>query len=47
VGTPTLGHEAMGVEQFATHRLPLASAPDAYETLQKKEDRMAKVVLKP
>ena len=42
-----LGHEAMGVEQFATHRLPLSSAPDAYETFQKKEDGMIKVVLKP
>ena len=39
--------DPLGVEQFATHRLPLASAPDAYETFQKKEDGMVKVVLKP
>ncbi len=39
--------DPLGVEQFATHRLPLGSAPDAYETFQKKEDGMIKVVLKP
>jgi threonine dehydrogenase-like Zn-dependent dehydrogenase len=39
--------DPLGVEQFATHRLPLDSAPDAYETFQKKEDGMIKVVLKP
>jgi threonine dehydrogenase-like Zn-dependent dehydrogenase len=39
--------DPLGVEQFATHRLPLASAPDAYETFQKKGDGMVKVVLKP
>jgi threonine dehydrogenase-like Zn-dependent dehydrogenase len=45
---PLLTHDdPLGVDQFATHRLPLASAPDAYETFQKKEDGMVKVVLKP
>ena len=39
--------DPLGVEQFATHRLPLGSAPDAYETFQKKQDGMVKVVLKP
>jgi threonine dehydrogenase-like Zn-dependent dehydrogenase len=39
--------DPLGVEQFATHRLPLDSAPGAYETFQKKEDGMVKVVLKP
>ncbi|ULE34603.1 zinc-dependent alcohol dehydrogenase [Mycobacterium sp. IDR2000157661] len=39
--------DPLGVEQFATHRLPLDDAPDAYETFQKKEDGMVKVVLKP
>ena len=39
--------DPLGVEQFATHRLPLSSAPDAYETFQKKQDGMVKVVLKP
>ncbi|MEO3759573.1 zinc-dependent alcohol dehydrogenase [Mycobacterium sp. B14F4] len=39
--------DPLGVEQFATHRLPLEDAPEAYETFQKKEDGMIKVVLKP
>ena len=39
--------DPLGVEQFATHRLPLDSAPGAYETFQKKQDGMVKVVLKP
>ena len=39
--------DPLGVEQFATHRLPLSSAPDAYETFQKKQDGMVEVVLKP
>jgi threonine dehydrogenase-like Zn-dependent dehydrogenase len=39
--------DPLGVEQFATHRLPLAAAPDAYETFQKKQDGMVKVVLTP
>ena len=39
--------DPLGVEQFATHRLPLSSAPDAYETFQKKQDGMVKAVLKP
>jgi threonine dehydrogenase-like Zn-dependent dehydrogenase len=39
--------DLLGVEQFATHRLPLSSAPDAYNRFQKKKDGMVKVVLKP
>lgn len=39
--------DPLGVEQFATHRLPLDEAPGAYETFQKKEDGMVKVILKP
>lgn len=39
--------DPLGVEQFATHRLPLDDAPGAYETFQKKEDGMVKVILKP
>ncbi len=31
--------DPLGVETFATHRLPLSSAPDAYETFQKKGRR--------
>ena len=39
--------DPLGVQNFATHRLPLDSAPQAYETFQKKQDGMVKVVLKP
>ncbi|TFV56322.1 glutathione-dependent formaldehyde dehydrogenase [Mycobacterium sp. PS03-16] len=39
--------DPLGVEDFATHRLPLAEAPGAYETFQKKQDGMIKVVLTP
>jgi threonine dehydrogenase-like Zn-dependent dehydrogenase len=46
---PLLADDAdpLGVEQFATHRLPLSEAPSAYQTFQKKEDDMIKVVFKP
>ena len=39
--------DPLGVDNFATHRLPLDDAPVAYETFQKKQDGMVKVVLKP
>lgn len=39
--------DPLGTETFATHRLPLSSAPDAYAAFQKKEDGMVKVVLTP
>jgi threonine dehydrogenase-like Zn-dependent dehydrogenase len=39
--------DPLGVEQFATHRLPLSEAPSAYDTFQKKEDDMIKVVFQP
>lgn len=39
--------DPLGVENFATHRLALADAPGAYETFQKKQDGMVKVVLTP
>jgi threonine dehydrogenase-like Zn-dependent dehydrogenase len=39
--------DPLGVDDFATHRLPLGDAPGAYETFQKKQDGMIKVVLKP
>jgi threonine dehydrogenase-like Zn-dependent dehydrogenase len=39
--------DPLGTESFATHRLPLDAAPDAYETFQKKLDGMVKVVLTP
>lgn len=38
--------DPLGVDTFATHRLPLSAAPQAYETFQKKADGMIKVVLK-
>jgi threonine dehydrogenase-like Zn-dependent dehydrogenase len=39
--------DPLGVDDFATHRLPLDQAPEAYEKFQKKEDGVVKVVLKP
>jgi threonine dehydrogenase-like Zn-dependent dehydrogenase len=39
--------DPLGVERFATHRLPLELAPEAYEMFQKKEDGAIKVVLTP
>jgi threonine dehydrogenase-like Zn-dependent dehydrogenase len=39
--------DVLGVEQFHTHRLPLAEAPAAYEMFQKKQDGAVKVLLSP
>lgn len=39
--------DPLGVDDFATHRLPLDEAPGAYEAFQKKQDGMVKVVLTP
>ena len=39
--------DPLGVEEFATHRLPLDQAPAAYESFQKKTDGTVKVVFKP
>jgi len=39
--------DPLGVEDFATHRVPLDEAPHAYEIFQKKQDGAVKVVLKP
>ena len=39
--------DPLGVDTFATHRLPLEDAPHAYEIFQKKEDGAVKIVLKP
>jgi threonine dehydrogenase-like Zn-dependent dehydrogenase len=45
---PLLGDDdPLGVDDFATHRVPLAEAPRAYEMFQKKEDGAIKVVLSP
>ncbi len=39
--------DPLGVDTFATHRLPLADAPAAYENFQEKKDGTVKVLLKP
>jgi threonine dehydrogenase-like Zn-dependent dehydrogenase len=39
--------DPLGVEQLATHHLPLAQAPHAYEIFQKKEEGAIKIVLQP
>lgn len=39
--------DPLGVDDFATHHVPLDEAPDAYEMFQKKEDGAFKVVFKP
>jgi threonine dehydrogenase-like Zn-dependent dehydrogenase len=45
---PLLGDDdPLGVDDFATHRVPLGEAPRAYEMFQKKEDGAIKVVLSP
>ncbi|MGC9665606.1 zinc-dependent alcohol dehydrogenase [Planosporangium sp. 12N6] len=38
--------DPLGVDHFATHRVPLAEAPQAYENFQKKVDGTVKVLLK-
>jgi len=39
--------DPLGVEDLATHKLPLDQAPHAYEIFQKREDGAIKCVLKP
>ena len=39
--------DPLGVEGFATHRLPLDEAPAAYEKFPKKQDGVVKVLFKP
>jgi threonine dehydrogenase-like Zn-dependent dehydrogenase len=39
--------DPLGVYDFATHRLPLADGPAAYEMFQKKQDGAVKVLLTP
>jgi threonine dehydrogenase-like Zn-dependent dehydrogenase len=39
--------DPLGVDGLATHHLPLAEAPHAYEIFQKKRDGVLKVLLKP
>jgi threonine dehydrogenase-like Zn-dependent dehydrogenase len=45
---PLLSDEdPLGVEDLATHQLPLEQAPHAYEIFQKKQDGAIKILLKP
>jgi threonine dehydrogenase-like Zn-dependent dehydrogenase len=39
--------DPLGVDAFATHRLPLDQAPRAYDTFQKKQDGAVKILLQP
>ncbi|MFJ8858892.1 alcohol dehydrogenase catalytic domain-containing protein [Streptomyces sp. NPDC102451] len=39
--------DPLGVDGFATHHLPLADGPKAYETFQEKADGMVKTLLRP
>jgi threonine dehydrogenase-like Zn-dependent dehydrogenase len=41
------GEDPLGVDGFATHRLPLSQGPAAYEMFQKKQDGAVKVLLTP
>jgi threonine dehydrogenase-like Zn-dependent dehydrogenase len=43
----TADDDVLGVDDFATHRVPLDEAPSAYENFQKKTDGTIKVLLKP
>ena len=40
-------YDPLGVDEFATHRLPLAPAPAAYSMFQRKADGAVKIMLKP
>jgi threonine dehydrogenase-like Zn-dependent dehydrogenase len=39
--------DPLGVDEFATHRLPLADAAAAYEMFQRKASGAVKIMLKP
>jgi threonine dehydrogenase-like Zn-dependent dehydrogenase len=39
--------DPLGVDEFASHHVPLDQAPEAYEKFQKKQDGTFKVLLKP
>lgn len=39
--------DPLGVDEFATHRVPLEDAPAAYEMFQQKEDGAVKVLFQP
>ncbi|TKT03944.1 zinc-dependent alcohol dehydrogenase [Streptomyces lasalocidi] len=39
--------DPLGVDDFATHRVPLSEAPQAYEMFQRKQDSAVKVLMQP
>ncbi len=39
--------DPLGVDYFASHRLPLAEGPRGYEIFQQKQDNAAKIILTP
>jgi hypothetical protein len=39
--------DPLGVDDYATHRMPLDEAPRTYELVQKKEDNAFKMLLQP
>jgi threonine dehydrogenase-like Zn-dependent dehydrogenase len=39
--------DPLGVEDLATHKLPIDQAPHAYEIFQKKQDGAVKILLQP
>ncbi|MEU5179258.1 zinc-dependent alcohol dehydrogenase [Streptomyces longwoodensis] len=39
--------DPLGVDEFATHRVPLSEAPQAYEMFQRKQDGAVKVLMQP
>ncbi|HEX2133010.1 MAG TPA: zinc-dependent alcohol dehydrogenase [Actinophytocola sp.] len=43
----TRDDDPLGVEDLATHKLPLAEAPHAYEIFQRKQDGAIKILLQP
>jgi threonine dehydrogenase-like Zn-dependent dehydrogenase len=43
----TRSDDPLGVESFATHRLPLQEGPHGYEIFQKKQDGAIKILLRP
>ena len=43
----TRSDDPLGVESFATHRLPLEEGPHGYEIFQKKQDGAIKILLRP
>jgi threonine dehydrogenase-like Zn-dependent dehydrogenase len=42
-----LDGDPLGTDDFATHRLPLDAAPEAYATFQARKDGMVKTLLQP